>query len=270
LAVLGSQTVFRGNRLLSAIWFVSLFQTFVGGVFLQNSRTVFYLFSIGALIIVFAGASRGRQRGLVLAAGGLLLGALLLMTMLQPQILDLYQRALDPSLEEWDSAGGRVQRGLTQINNAIAQSGLIGHGTGSSSLGLQYVTGSTSMPKENGYAALIWEFGPIGPLVWLFLMGSLIFRGWYVYRRLTSTAYAQLALAMSLMFGFALVLEFAGLQYLENYLVITHFWALAGMHFALPRILETERVLKTVRRAGGVRDERPVERHSTRAATHQR
>jgi hypothetical protein len=239
IVILGFRMIFREQPGLSFIWTLTVVVVFAGGILLQSSRAVFYLFSFSSVIILFVHAYSIK----IMTKTPILLIALLGIvcwgtTKIDERILDFYlaHSSLDISFEEYDSIGGRINRGLLQLQSSIEQSGIWGHGTGTSSQGLHHITGTKEMPKENGYAALIWEFGVLGPMLWLFLMGTLLVHAWRAYQSVRSTIYSQLAFSIVVMISFSFLLQYIGLQYLENYLVVTHFWTFAGMLFALPNL----------------------------------
>ncbi len=242
IVLLGAQTVFRGRPALFWLWGASVPLVFAGGVFLQSARTVVYLFFLAMVLVFFVHGRFDRTKLTGLALAGLVfIGMHWIDTHVDPRIKYHYLTPVDLAAEEHDSIGGRFKRGLLQIEGGFDAGGLLGNGTGSSSQGLQYVIGSKAIPRENGYAALLWEFGPLGPLLWLSLMGTLLARGWRSYRALKGTVYSKLAFSLVVMIASAFVLQYVGLQYLENYLVVTHFWAFAGLLFALERMVRIER-----------------------------
>jgi hypothetical protein len=241
--VLGSQMLFRGKLLLPFFWNLTIVIMFAGGVFLQSSRTVFYLFALCSVTVLLLHGRSTKTKLYALVLTFIMIGVMNWITAnVDVRIKNHYVESLDPTFEQYDSIGGRIVRGRAQLNASLIQSGLTGHGTGTSSQGRQHVkvyvdpTTGAMRGKENGYAALIWEFGPLGPILWIFLMGTLLLRGWQTYRRVSHTAYSKLAFSIVVMIACAFILQFIGLQYLENYLVVTHFWTFAGLLFALERI----------------------------------
>lgn len=239
--LVGSQALFRPRPSSSALWYIGLTTIFAGGVFLQSSRAVFYLFCLSSVAILVLHGRSLKNKLQALALLLVLIGVTHhLSTYVDTRIGVFYVESLDPTFKEYDSIGGRINRGFGQLDSSIRRSGLLGHGTGTSSLGRQYVHRPNSSRglegKENGYAALIWELGLLGPLFWILLMGTLLLRGWQAYGRVRETNYGKLAFALVVMIALAFVLQFIGMQYLENYLVVTHFWAFAGLLFSLERI----------------------------------
>jgi hypothetical protein len=250
MVVLGSQVVFRKKSLLAWIWNASLILIFAGGIFLQSSRTVFYLFVLCSVTVLFlhGRARKTKVNAFVLIV--IMMGVVnWVTTHVDARIGTFYVESLDPTFKEFDSIGGRLIRGHAQLSSSIKDSGLFGHGTGTSSQGrqhVQYYSKKELGGKENGYAALIWELGALGPILWVFLMGTLLLRGWKAYRRVSHTAYSKLAFSIVVMIACAFILQFIGLQYLENYLVVTHFWTFAGLLFALERVVQIQALQRNI------------------------
>jgi hypothetical protein len=237
ILVLGAQFVLAKSRWMGMLWYVSIIAVFAGGIVLQSSRAVFYLFCLAAIGILFLeGRSVARRLNAVVLAGMFFVVLKWGVTDIDPRLAQFYlsSSSLNTSFDEYDAIGGRVRRGLLQMESSIAEAGWLGHGTGTASQGTHHF--GYGAPKENGYAALIWEFGLLGPLLWIWMMATLLWKGIGVYRRVSRGPYGRLAFSVVVLIGFAFVLQYVGLQYLENYLVITHFWAFVGLLFALPEL----------------------------------
>src|SRR5438874_2669589 len=78
---------------------------------------------------------------------------------------------------------------------------LVGHGIGTSSLGMQYVSRIMEVPAtglgvESGYGALILEFGILGLVLWLVWTSSLMFEASKVLLKLKGTWAFPLALSI--------------------------------------------------------------------------
>jgi hypothetical protein len=123
---------------------------------------------------------------------------------------------------------------------------LIGHGTGTQSLGVQYVarlTGAAAdaaLPQmwvEEGYGTMITEFGILGPILWLAWTLSFIYAACQATLRVKGTATFPVALSI-LWFGFLLLFPFTfgGLSPYQNFVLNAYFWLLAGVLFRLPTL----------------------------------
>jgi len=239
IVLLGSAELFRKKI---SIWVVGITLIFAGGVFIQNSRTVMFLFVLASAVILL---SSRYSRSLMAVLSAPFIAVAFWGVGLDNNLLDAYAGSETWKIGRYDSVTGRVDRGWVQIKNAMRDTGVLGHGTGTCSQGMHQVTGSSQMPKENGYAALIWEFGMIGPLLWLAVMGTLLGYGYQAYRQVKHTPYDSLARSIVVLIGASFVLQYIGLQYMENYLVMTHFWAFCGILFALPRLVKSKSATRT-------------------------
>lgn len=152
-----------------------------------------------------------------------------------------FRDTLDPSAptNEWDS---RASSWWGSTTLGLDVGGLLGAGTGASSIGLQYLaddrapwydTGVTQV--EGGYATVLQQWGVVGLVLWL---------GWslsWLGRALRSTiavrgdprAGAALILC-SWLVVFLLVGFVGGFQGFQNYITNAYMWILFGMLFALP------------------------------------
>lgn len=122
----------------------------------------------------------------------------------------------------------------------------VGHGIGTSSLGTQYVARIVGaevdarihrMSLEEGYANLIFELGILGPILWLFWTGILVYATWMAVLRVKGTPMFPLAICIW-RFGFLLLFPFTygGAAPYQNYVYNAYFWLLTGILFSLPRL----------------------------------
>ncbi len=119
-----------------------------------------------------------------------------------------------------------------------------GYGTGTNSLGLQYVARFLSQPYptagvESGYGSLIVEMGVLGPVLWIIWVSTLLWSGWRVIRQLRQTAYFPIGFAIwwycCVDLIFILYLSMAGYQ---NYVNNAYLWLLVGILFRLPKLAQ--------------------------------
>jgi hypothetical protein len=123
-----------------------------------------------------------------------------------------------------------------------------GYGTGTASLGVQYVTSllkappPPAAPVENGFGDLMIEWGILGPILWVLMAVTLLVAGWKITRRLASTPLYPLALAI-LWYAFWVLLPFmwSGPQTYQNYVVNAYLWLLVGVLFRLPALVTSDR-----------------------------
>jgi hypothetical protein len=160
-----------------------------------------------------------------------------------------YSETLDPrsqyyeaSNRAWDYPVGNLMLAFTDPEWPL------GHGIGTSSLGVQYVAkivGSEvdasihRMDLEEGFANLIFELGILGPILWLAWTASLVYTAWKTVLRVKGTPMFPLAICIG-WFGFLLLFPFtfAGLAPYQNFVFNAYFWLLTGILFSLPRLSE--------------------------------
>jgi hypothetical protein len=116
-----------------------------------------------------------------------------------------------------------------------------GYGTGISSLGVEYVTGSLHEPDppvggvENGFGTIMIEMGVLGPIFWVLMGGAVVLAGWNVTKRLTSTPLYPVALSI-VWFAFWILFPFSwgSMSAYQNFVVNAYLWLLIGVLFRLP------------------------------------
>jgi hypothetical protein len=178
---------------------------------------------------------------------------LFLMLVIFPEALGarwtFYSETLDPrskyyeaSYRAWDYPVRNLMLAFTDPEWPI------GHGIGTSSLGVQYVAkivgpGADAsihrMGLEEGFATLIFELGILGPILWLFWTASLVYATWKSVLRVKGTPMFPLAICIW-WFEFLLLFPytFAGLAPYQNYVYNAYFWLLTGILLSLPRLNE--------------------------------
>lgn len=124
-----------------------------------------------------------------------------------------------------------------------------GHGTGTASLGLQYVSQLLGQPPpqvwvESGWGVLIVEMGILAPFLWIMWGATLLFYGWRVVRQLRETVYFPVGLSI-LWYAFLLLFPFThmGMQPYQNYIMNAYFWFLIGILFRLPHLARASQVV---------------------------
>jgi hypothetical protein len=122
---------------------------------------------------------------------------------------------------------------------------LYGDGTGTASLGMQYVArvlgqAPISFWVENGWGTLILEMGILGPILWIIWSSSLLYFAWKIVRDMRGTIYFPVALSI---FWYAFVLlvpfSFNGMAPYQNYVMNAYLWLLVGVLFRLPHLART-------------------------------
>ena len=120
---------------------------------------------------------------------------------------------------------------------------IIGNGTGTASLGTQYVSKllgqrPPQMGVEEGYGSLIVEMGIIAPFLWILWTAALLVHSWKVVIGLRGTRFFPIAFAI-LWYGFLLLYPFTygGLAPYQNYVSNAYFWLLLGILYRLPDLM---------------------------------
>jgi hypothetical protein len=120
---------------------------------------------------------------------------------------------------------------------------VFGNGTGTASLGEQYVSKFLGRPPlrlwvEEGYGQLIVEMGIIAPFVWILWTTVLLYHSWKVVRGLRGTRFFPIAFSI-FFYAFLLLYPFTygGLMAYQNYVSNAYLWLLVGVLFRLPDVL---------------------------------
>ncbi len=148
---------------------------------------------------------------------------------------------------------------VQNLVGAVGEGNLLsGHGTGMSSLVMQYVAGFLNQPLpsfnvESGYGSLIVEMGILGPILWLLWVSVLLWQGWKIVRKLRETVYFPLAFAI---WWYAVVdlvlLMYLGLQFYQNFVNNAYLWLLTGVLYRLPKLAQMPQPVPVPRHLRGV------------------
>jgi hypothetical protein len=172
---------------------------------------------------------------------------LILMSELAPIVLGDHWRFLSETLSYGGEGNELYGRGVGYpMDNLIMafqhDRWLEGYGTGTTSLGLQYVANylgerTPTIGVENGYGDLLIEFGILGPILWILWVSTLLWSGWKVVKHLRQTVYFPLAFAI---WWYAVVLlimlVYFGLPAYQNYVNNAYLWLLVGVLYRLPKL----------------------------------
>jgi hypothetical protein len=148
---------------------------------------------------------------------------------------------------------------VQNLMNAVSEGDiLIGHGTGMSSLGMQYVARLLNEPLpeigvESGYGSLIVEMGVWGPILWLIWVAVLLWEGWKIVRALRETVYFPIGFAI---WWYAVVdlvlLMYFGMQFYQNFVNNAYLWLLMGVLYRLPMLAKMPQPVPIPRYLRGV------------------
>jgi hypothetical protein len=124
-----------------------------------------------------------------------------------------------------------------------------GGGTGTASLGAQYVAQLLGQPPlnawvENGWGVLILEMGVLGLILWIIWTATLLVAGWKVVKQLRETIYFPVALSI-FWYLFLLLAPFTymGMAPYQNYVLNAYCWVLVGILFRLPYLARTQQLV---------------------------
>jgi hypothetical protein len=135
---------------------------------------------------------------------------------------------------------------------------LTGHGTGLSSLGMQYVSQFLNERPplygvESGYGSLIVEMGVWGPIFWFLWVSVLLWQGWKIVRKLRETVYFPLGFAIWWYAVVSLVLlMYFGMQFYQNFVNNAYLWLLTGVLYRLPFLAKMPQPVPIPRHLRGV------------------
>jgi hypothetical protein len=179
------------------------------------------------------------------AAAGI---ALLLALQLFPQVLganwSFFSETLSPESQASELTGRAWDYPIKNLSQALSsERWLYGYGTGTSSLGVEYVTRLFGAPPplvrvESGYGTLIVEMGILGPVLWLVWTLMLLHACWKIVQRLRETVLFPVGFAI-FWFAFLLLISFTYLsigQY-QNFVLNAYLWLLVGVLFRLPALV---------------------------------
>jgi hypothetical protein len=133
----------------------------------------------------------------------------------------------------------------------------IGHGIGTSGLGLQYLRrffGILPQPigVEGGMGNLVVELGVLGLLLWLVLGLAIAFSAWKVVKHLRGTPWFPLAFSI---FLYAVMIffpmTFTGLPY-QDFLLNAYLWILIGVLYRLYSLKQCSKELQSAETGQGI------------------
>jgi hypothetical protein len=244
-------------------WVVFCWLIVVVGLFMSGQRAAIVWVALSVPIVGWAyvyarnpkhtsGRNFSVPRLLLIAAVGLYL-----MSAFFPQrfgdIFDFYDRTINPN-SQYSELRSRPEGTWSAIISAYKSSGLIGHGTGTASLGLQYIKSyETGQEIENvyeagqkstrfyntegGFSSVLWEWGGVGLALWLFWSILLMVKLVQKVRELRFTRYYWIAVAVALYSFFLLFAWFyLGMQVYQQYVAQSFLWFMVGVVFRLPQL----------------------------------
>ena len=159
--------------------------------------------------------------------------------------LAFYTETLNPDSSAYQGTGRAWDYPMTNLEIALENPHwLVGNGTGTASLGWQYVERLVgrrpSSGVEEGYGTLIIEMGILAPFLWILWTAALLYYLWKVVRELRETRFFPVGFAM-FWYSFVLLypLTFLGIAAYQNYVTNIYLWIFVGIIFRLPQLLAT-------------------------------
>ena len=132
---------------------------------------------------------------------------------------------------------------------------MYGYGTGTASLGIQYVARilhapNTGVSVENGYGQLVIEMGIVGLFLWITLGISISISAWKIVKRLRGSPWFPIAFVI---FWFVFILFFPmgynTISFYQDFLVNAYFWVLVGVLYRLPSLAPSVQFAASTRTA---------------------
>jgi hypothetical protein len=243
------------RRLPGKAWVLLIMGIVMVAILLSGSRsTLIQLFiSVCAVGLGYLPEIRvriregGRLVTSIAAIAVLALCSVVILVVAYPEALNARLAFYDQTLSPTSSASELNYRAWEYPTNEFLKAftrpnWLLGNGTGTCSLGGQYVTrilgaSSVGLGVESGYGNLMLELGVPGLLLWVFWTGALMLSEWRLLRRLRGTALYPVALVI-VWFSFVLLFPgmASGLTGYQNFVINAYFWILLGILFSLPAI----------------------------------
>jgi hypothetical protein len=209
--------------------------------------------SAAALAVAFLWGAPWRQRqahrmvkAIRWTAGATVLSIVLVSALFPEQFgsrIAYYTETLLPGSSAYEGSNRAWDYPIQNLMAAFAEPHwAIGNGTGTTSLGMQYVAKLIGKPLpglwvEEGYGDLILEMGVLGPVLWFLWTGAVLWYSWKIVRQLRETRYFPLAAAI-LWYSFLMLypLTYISLSTYQNYTCNAYFWLLLGVLFRLPEL----------------------------------
>jgi hypothetical protein len=224
-------------------------------IMLSGSRSAF-LFSLASALALCAaflwGApwrwGRGRRlvkairRSLIFAS--LALAAfILIFPAAAGSRLGYYSQTLSPSSSAYQLGDRSWTYPMEELGKAFdGPHWIVGNGTGTDTLGLQYVSRIVKKPipdvgVEEGFGQMIAEMGILAPILWILWTIALLIACWRVANHLKETRFFPIGIAI-VWYAFLLLfgLTYLGLDAYQNYVNNAFLWLLIGILFRLPEL----------------------------------
>jgi hypothetical protein len=227
----------RGGLLFSLISAVALFAAFLWGapwrlghgrrlVKVLRRSLIFAGFGLAAFMLIFPAAASSR--------------------------LGFYSETLLPNSSAYQLGERSWTYPMAELGKAFrGPHWIVGNGTGTDTLGAQYVSEFLKEPMPNvaveeGFGQMIAEMGILAPLLWILWAAATVGACWRVVRPLKGTRFFPIAVAI-LWYVFLLLfaMSYLALDAYQNYVNNAFLWILVGVLFRLPELAMHTNALAT-------------------------
>ena len=172
--------------------------------------------------------------------------------------LAFYSETLNPESSAYQGTGRAWDYPIENLEKALGNPHwVIGNGTGTASLGWQYVyrlVGERPLyAVEEGFGTMVLEMGILAPFLWLLWTGAVVYYLWKVVRGLRETRLFPIGFAF-LWYAILLFypLTFLTIGVFENFVCNIYLWIFVGIVFRLPQLLKAPAVVPSVSRPAEV------------------
>lgn len=156
--------------------------------------------------------------------------------------LAFYSETLLPNSSAYALTDRAWDYPVQNLMDAFQEHWIVGGGTGTGSLGTQYVSRVIGQPPpgvwvEEGFGDLIVEMGILAPLLWLLWGGAVLYYSWKVVRQLRGTRFLPLAIVI-VWYAFLLLfpMTYGAISAYQDYVCSIYMWLLIGVLYRLPEI----------------------------------
>ncbi|MGC1105864.1 MAG: hypothetical protein WA876_04935 [Candidatus Acidiferrales bacterium] len=230
---------------------------------LSGSRSGF-LFSLISAVALFAaflwGApwrwGRGHLvkaiRRSIVFAGFALAGLMLIFPVAAGSRLGFYSQTLLPGSSAYELSQRSWSYPIGELVKALSgPHWVVGNGTGTDTLGAQYVSEILKEPMPNvaveeGYGQLIAEMGILAPFLWILWTAVTVGACWKIVGSLKGTRFFPIGMAI-LWYAFLLLfaMSYMTLDAYQNYVNNAFLWLLVGILFRLPELVRAQQIPST-------------------------
>jgi hypothetical protein len=156
--------------------------------------------------------------------------------------ISFYTETLLPSSSAYQLSTRTWSYPLQNFFQAFTEHWIVGSGTGTASLGTQYVSKLLGQPPPNvwveeGFGELIVEMGILAPALWFLWAGAVIFYSWKIVRRLRGTRFFPVAVGV-VWYAFLVLfpMTYGSLSAYQDYICSIYMWLMIGILYRLPEL----------------------------------